>query len=223
MGNCILKLACSVNFFWGKMDNFAKTSPAILMCTCRAYTEIAQATCNLLELFWQDHPEIFVVGGKDITGGQSVPFSCHERDWVGMAYEAVRWLQSNSFTHCYLILDDHPPVGFCNSEFLNRTLPELCGQLNATHVALAGWDQFQPKDGVLITVGRQQWMLNSLSYKWKFDLHPGYWNLVDLEIILKKNMDISPRMYSAREFEGISGSGKLALPDKFLEATYKIS
>jgi len=94
--------------------------------------------------------------------------------------------------------------------------------VDASHIALAGWDQFQPKEGELISIESQQWMLNSISYKWKFDLHPGYWNLGHLAVILKSVMGVVPRIYSARSFESISGRTDLALPSQFLRATYKI-
>jgi len=204
------------------MHNRDKLPTAILMCTCASYSKIAEATCKRIDQYWQNHPEIFIVGGEAIEGRQSIPFSCDEKDWVGMALNAVDWLSEKGFSHCYLILDDHPPVGICNHEFLNIILPKLSENVDASHIALAGWDQFQPKEGELISIESQQWMLNSISYKWKFDLHPGYWNLSHLAVILKSVMGVVPRIYSARSFESISGRTDLALPSRFLRATYKI-
>ena len=195
---------------------------AILMCTCESYTEVARSTCDLIDIFWQEHPEVFILGGKKFNDRYRIPFSCDEKDWIGMTSEAVSWLEKQGYGYCYLILDDHPPIGKCNADFLNYVLPELSQKCRATHVALAGWDQFQPKDGTIVSVGSHRMMKNNESYKWKFDLHPGFWNLSDLGKILKQVMNASPRVFSAREFEGISGSGDLHLPAHFLSATYKI-
>lgn len=202
------------------MKNSTTIRPAILMCTCTPYVGVARATHQLLDVFWEKHPDFFIVGDAGADDQDKIPFSCSEKDWIGMALESVTWLINKGYTHCYLILDDHPPIGVCNSSFLNNTLPSICEQLKATHIALAGWDQFQPKEGGIINVEGQQWMLNSVSYKWKFDLHPGYWNLQDLALILDKVMAVSPRVYSARSFEGISST--LDLSPRLVNSTFKI-
>lgn len=192
------------------------------MCTCAAYTPVAEATCQLIDRYWQDHPELFIVGGDDILDRSAIPFLSDEKDWIGMALEAVKWLHQRGFTHCYLILDDHPPVGPCSKKYLNQTLPVLADKCGASHVALAGWDQFQPKDGTIVSVGSQRWMKNNIAFKWKFDLHPGFWNISDLLVILEQIINVSPRLYSAREFEGVAGSGALSLSTKLVASTYKI-
>lgn len=198
-------------------------SVVILMCTWSAYSEVAKASCHLIDQYWPNHPDIFIVGGDQIENRHKIPYSSSEKDWIGMAYEAVQWLEGKGAKYCYLIIDDHPPVGPCNSNFLNVTLPDYAEQLGATRVALAGWDQFQPNEGELIQVGEQKWFLNSSSHKWKFNLHPGLWNLADLGTILEKVMRFSPRVYSARSFESVSGSEALSLPPQFIRKTYKIN
>lgn len=195
----------------------------ILMCTWSAYTEVAKASCKLIDQYWENHPDIYIVGGNQIENRCTIPYSSNEKDWIGMAYDAVEWLKEKGAKYCYLLIDDHPPVGPCNSEFLNITLPNYAKELGATRVALAGWDQFQPNEGKLVQVGNQEWLLISSLNKWKFNLHPGFWNLADLGIILEKIIHFSPRVYSARSFETVSGSEALSLPRRFIENTYKIN
>ncbi|MCI5131507.1 MAG: hypothetical protein D3904_08270, partial [Candidatus Electrothrix sp. EH2] len=166
-----------------KLKSNINVSPVILMCTWSAYTEVASASCNLIDQHWQNHPDIYIVGGNKIEKRRKIPFTSSENDWIGMACEAVQWLKDKGVRYCYLIIDDHPPVGPCNSNFLNVILPKYAEQLGATRVALAGWDQFQPNEGKLVHVENQEWLLISSLNKWKFNLHPGFWNLADLGII----------------------------------------
>ena len=195
---------------------------ALLMCTCESYTAVAEASCRLIDRFWPGHPDLFIVGGNKIPNRKTIPFACDERDWIGMAHEASLWLRQEGFTHCYLILDDHPPIGKCATAYLNNILPQLVDSLGASHVALAGWDQFQPKDGKLIDVGSERWLKNSPVFKWKFDLHPGIWNISDFCAVLEAVKGVEPRPYSAREFEGAAGSDSLELPRRLVDSTFKI-
>lgn len=204
------------------MGRESNTQTALLMCTCAPYSVVAEASCRLIDRLWPDHPDLFIIGGMEIPDRAMIPFSCDERDWIGMAHEAVTWLQQRGYTHCYLILDDHPPVGTCNGTYLNEVLPQLAQSLGASHVALAGWDQFQPKDGTLIEVGSERWLQNNPSFKWKFDLHPGLWNVNDFQVVLEAVQTVVPRPYSAREFEGAAGSTTLALPRQLVDSTFKI-
>lgn len=192
------------------------------MCTCAAYSTIAEASCRLIDRFWLEHPQVFIVGSRETQAGESIPFSCDERDWITMAEESMLWLQGQGYTHCYLILDDHPPVGVCNSTYLNAVLPQLMADCGASHVALSGWDQFQPKNGTVIQVGSERWLHNDPSFKWKFDLHPGIWNIEDFLTLLQAVKKDVPRPYSAREFEGAAGSKNLSAPQALIESTYKI-
>lgn len=197
-------------------------STAILLSTCKSYQKYVEITCNIIERYWKYHPEIFIVGGSGVSGYRQISFNCSENDWIGMAYEAVSWLGRSGFEYMYLILDDHPPVGHCNLKFLNQTMPCLAKNLNATHFMLSGWDQFQPKKGEYILKDGQKLLKNDKSFKWKFDLHPGFWNISHLKNVLNLIIDISPRVYSAREFEGAAANFKLNIPQHYLENTYKL-
>ena len=124
-------------------------SLAILLPTYDAYAPVARFTLGRIDACWPEHPEVFVCGiaGSPMPFGKVLPLTADPRDWVGIALDAVRRLQDEGVEWLYLILDDHPPFGPCNANYLNRRLPENAAALGAIQVNLLGWDQHQPRAG----------------------------------------------------------------------------
>lgn len=181
-------------------------SIAILVPTCDKYISICEISLCLLNKFWNDHPPVFISGVKKISGNETLPFSSDPKDWIGITHEAVTQLQANGFEFCYLLLDDHPPVSKCNSEFLNKTLPLNANELNAAWISLVGWDQFRPSDGVVLSKKMLYLMRNSPNYKWNLNLHPGFWSVSGLSSLLKGMKQTYPNGGSARDFESFARS-----------------
>ena len=160
---------------------------AILISTFDRYEKLARWTAAQVERQWPQHPPIFYSG---LTGEdqQNLGYSGDSKDWMSVTLHAVEQLQQRGFTHAYLILDDHPPVGPCHEEALNEVLPGLALKLHATYIGLLGYGQHRGLEGKIL--GRKCFFLeqSSIDYRWKFSLHPGLWNLKALHTLLLQRM-----------------------------------
>jgi hypothetical protein len=201
-----------------------RTRLAILLPTWDDYATVAGVTLRRLDACWPEHPEVFVcgVGGAPPPLRNLLPLAADPRDWVGIVLDAVRCVEAQGFEWLYVILDDHPPFGPCNADYLNRRLPENAAALGAIQVNLLGWDQYQPRDGVLLGRNRLYWQRNSPSFRWKFSLHPGLWHVLALRGMLESLRSNSPDVRSAREFEGAVHGACLKLDPQLLERTYRV-
>jgi hypothetical protein len=199
-------------------------SLAILLPTCDAYAPMARITRARLDASWPGHPEVFVCGlaGSGTGLARPLPLIADPSDWVGIALAAVRDLETQGAEWLYLILDDHPPVGPCDADYLNRRLPETAAALGAIQVNLLGWDQYQPHDGVVLGPERLGWQRNRPSFHWKFSLHPGFWHVLALRRMLESLRSRFPAVRSAREFEGAMHAACAALDPGLLERTYRV-
>jgi hypothetical protein len=177
---------------------------AILIPTCDAYASAAAFTLERLNAWWPGHPDVFVCGlaTPHSQFERCLPMAADPRDWVGIVLDAVRCLEVQGAEWLYLILDDHPPFGPCDADYLNQRLPENAAALGAIQVNLLGWDQYQPRDGVVLGPEHLFWQRNSPSFRWKFSLHPGFWHVLALRAMLESLRSILPDIRSAREFEG---------------------
>lgn len=165
----------------------ADSLTAILISTFDRYEPIARWTASRIHTEWQDHPPIFFSGLSRIAS-DSLGFDGDPRDWMGVTHKAVHCLINRGFTHAYLILDDHPPVGKCNSDFLNVRLPDLSRKINAAHISLLGYGQHRRREGIVDIVDGIRVERLPSSYRWKFSLHPGLWKLQDLQFLLEQRM-----------------------------------
>lgn len=195
---------------------------AILIPTCDAYVDVAKITIKAINLFWKDHPQIRIYGTSLFSGNELVMTQSDPGDWIGLANEAVEVLITEKYTHVYLILDDHLPFYECNDEYLNRLLPDNFIKLNAVYAGLNGWDQYAEKSGEYLGSENLEWMRNSGEFKWKFSLHPAFWDLNALKEILQSLMKIHPRPKSAREFESNTGNPAVNLPDRIRKYSFRI-
>lgn len=161
---------------------------AILISTFDRYQILAHWTAAQIERQWPQHPPIFYSG---LTEKSEQNLGCLEgsKDWMNVTLHAVEKLQQRGFTHAYLILDDHPPVGPCHEEALNEVLPSLALKLHAAYIGLLGYGQHREVEGKIL--GRKYSSLeqSSIHYQWKFSLHPGLWNLEALQTILLQRLE----------------------------------
>jgi hypothetical protein len=199
-------------------------SLAILLPTCEAYAPVARFTLKRLDACWPGHPEVFVCGiaGSRTPFGNMLRLAAEADDWVGIVLDTVRELQDRGVEWLYLILDDHPPFGPCNVDYLNRRLPETAAALGAIQVNLLGWDQHQPREGVVLGPERLYWQCNSPSFRWKFSLHPGLWHVLALRGMLESLRLNAPDVRTARGFEGAMHAACLELDPRLLERTYRV-
>lgn len=161
----------------------------ILISTFEKYRRLAEWTARRIDSEWKNHPPIFYAG-LDADGGSSLGFNGESSDWMSVNLDAVIRLQEGGYTHAYLILDDHPPVGRCNDQFLNDELPLLASKLDASYIGLLGYGQHRESEGDVL--GKEFACLekSAPNYRWKFSLHPGLWKLASLERILKARMEL---------------------------------
>jgi hypothetical protein len=199
-------------------------SLAILLPTCDAYAPVARFTLGRLDACWPGHPEVFVCGiaGSPMPSGKLLPLTVDPRDWVGIALDAVTRLQQQGVVWLYLILDDHPPFGPCNADYLNRQLPENAAALGAIQVNLLGWDQHQPRQGVILGPEHLFWQRNDGSFRWKFSLHPSLWHVLTFRHMLESLRSRSPDVRSARAFEGAMHGVCQSVDSLLLERTYRV-
>ncbi len=162
---------------------------AILISSCPKNMPLAQWTAGVIDRWWDDHPPVFFSGCE--VGGDSsrLELRSDRRDWMAVTRDAVEDLKSLGFSHAYLILDDHPPVGKCNVRVLNTDLPALAQRLDAAYVGLLGYGQHRESVGVRL--GARDLFLEKVprNYRWRFSLHPALWSLEALEALLVLRMD----------------------------------
>ena len=156
---------------------------AILLSGCERYRKILDFTKNEIVSLWHNHPPIYSCGfkGADIEPGfnlKNIP-----SEWGKIHLEAVQYLREHGYDKIYLIIDDHPPLGECNSEILNQEIPRWMDELDSTYIGLLGFGQNQGSWGNL----EKKYPLEKMdeSQLFKFQLHPALWKLEKLELILK--------------------------------------
>lgn len=186
----------------------------ILVPTCDANAWVAAFTVRLLDRFWPRHPPVFTCGAAPpVPGASSLTLRSDPSDWISIALDAARDLGGRGLGKAYLILDDHPPIGTCSEEHLNTTLPSLLDELAAAYIGLNGWGQGRTPQGEKL--GEEHSFLERVpaAFPWRFSLHPGLWNLTDLELILKTLLHGAGRSeLSAWAFERRSGKPENLAP-----------
>jgi hypothetical protein len=197
---------------------------AILLSTCDAYAPVARFTLGRLDACWPGHPDVFVCGiaQSSTPSGIQLPVTGDPEDWVNIALEAVRCLEERGVQWCYLVLDDHPPFGPCEADYLNRRVPHHAAALDAIQVNLLGWDQSQPGQGVVLGREHLYWQRNDPAFRWKFSLHPGLWHVLTLRRMMEFLRSKAPDVRSARAFEGAMHRACGELDPALLERTYRV-
>lgn len=165
---------------------------AILISSCPKNFELARWTAVVIDRWWAGHPPFFFSGSE--AGGSlgELVMRSDGRDWMAMTRDAVADLREMGYSHVYLILDDHPPMGRCNAGFLNRELPAAAERLGAAYVGLLGYGQHRERTGT--TLGASDLFLQRLprDFRWRFSLHPAYWSIEALETVLSVRMSQYP-------------------------------
>lgn len=197
----------------------------ILIPSHERYRPIAEFTAAKLGERWLQHPPLFFCGLPAASSPNVLPFSCGSQDWFNIVLEAVNALLERGYEGCYLILDDHPPFGRCHRQHLNESLPALMRKHDAVHISLWGWGQGSGKRGRIM--GKEDWFLEHCdeSYHWKFELHPGLWDLRrlrELLALLVRHTEAHER--TAWNFEVFLGAAnsRIPVPESERRACYRV-
>lgn len=140
---------------------------------------------------------------------------------MSSALLAVEGLLKLGYETAFWILDDHPPVGKCDSELLNEELPALLLRLEAVNIGLLGCGQRRGLDGDIMA----RWGLvrNSSGYRWKFSLHPALWQLNCLrELLLIRLQQFPPGQRTPWNFERHRDLPEGPVPQSLLNSTYRV-
>lgn len=196
----------------------------ILLSSCDRNARLAQLTLRLLAQRWLDPPPVWSCGCSGVVSAQQLPLVDDPRDWVGITASAVRSLQKKGYDSCYLILDDHPPVGICHQDHLNYTIPDLLGRLDAACIGLYGWDQRTNSKGVVLGPEFHNIQRQNDDFLWRFSLHPALWQLSALQEVLSLLEPIpdDPGSRSIWAFERRSGAPDFPLSARWSGASYRI-
>jgi len=163
----------------------------LLISTFDRYERLARWTLGRIRREWEGNPPVFFAG-LSRRDEESLGFDGDSSDWMSVNLQAVMRLREAGYTQCYLVLDDHPPVGRCHAEFLNRELPDLAARLHAAYIGLLGYGQHRPCEGKILEPEKAGLEHSLPTYRWKFSLHPGLWNLEDLQTLLECRMATYP-------------------------------
>jgi len=186
------------------------TDVCILISTYDKYAPLAELTVELINERWADHPPIFICGITHSINGkvERLLFEGDSRDWIAIVWQATNQLLDQGYRKCYLILDDHPPLGICNDTHLNKTLPCLMDQLNAVYIGLHGWDQNTFSKGVVLDAKNYRLQRQADMFLWRYALHPALWDIQVLSelagLLIKTTSELSTR--SIWSFERLSGA-----------------
>jgi len=190
------------------------------MPTAPKYAPLAKWTRGQINLFWPDHPDIFLCGTPD----GDLPLLDDPRDWMRVVCSACADLQSRGTEHIYLILDDHPPIAPCNSGFLREILPRMARQLKATSIVTGGFGPLiRPKSKIATW---ESWRVECLPLDepWKLPLHPALWNLERLRGIIEMLIVRLPEgQHTPWAFERVgSDRQKGGLPTEWLSSCWRL-
>lgn len=153
------------------------SGPVILIPTFDRYRWLASFTEHQLDRWWPGHPPVWRCGCSSPADDRDLPLRRDSRDWMGIALDAARALESRGVQQAYVILDDIPPVGPCHVEHLNATLPRWMVELDAACIGLNGWGQGRLPAGQVWDPARLQLQRVAPTFAWRFPLHPTLWRL----------------------------------------------
>lgn len=195
-----------------------KGAPPILVSTAPRYLALAQWTIGRIEENWPGHPEIFISGAE----GDSRALSLRDdpANWMRVTASACRDLLERGFDQVFLILDDHPPIAKCHTEFLWEKIPQMLKQTHATVCTLVGPGPLLKQKGDWDNIGKARFEKLPLTESWKLGLHPALWNLGKLLSILECLIErLPPSQHNPWAFERIGSSEVEGGVDKELLAS----
>ena len=198
----------------------------ILSPVYQPYRWLAPLLQSQLDRHWPAHPPLVCAGLTEAEAAGLPAIAVHDpalpRDWCVFMREACETLRQRGVTRCYLIPEEHPPLGPCHAEHLNETLPGLLDELDASYISLLGWDNrrsvhYGP------SLGSARWHLRDLRVPLgpRFQLHPALWRLDALIACLDATLAL-PK-HSPWSFETTARRADAPLPQKMKDGCYRVS
>ena len=200
-------------------------SLCILIPVYYGYRWVALLMAEALKRYWPDHPPAYYCGlsAEEAGGLETLPLSdpALPRDWLVFVHEAAAELQRRGYRQCYLLLEEHLPLGPCHVRHLNETLPALMDELAAVYVGLMGWDNRRYSTRApLLAAAHFQMMHLSTPQAPRFHLHPSLWRLDALigclELVLRDEV------HSTWRFEKVTEKPDAALPEEWKSGCYQV-
>ncbi len=182
-------------------------TPPILMPTTPWYEPLARWTVGQIKLFWPEHPAIFFCGA---SGGENcLAKGVDPRNWMRLTLAACGELRSHGHHQCFVILDDHPPIAPCHTDYLLKALPLAAAELQATSITTGGFGPTVPRIGSLEQWRSWRFERLPMSAAWKLPLHPALWNLERLQGILEALLENLPEdKQTAWNFERVGSNAE---------------
>lgn len=194
----------------------------ILMPTAPRYLALAQWTCGQIARFWPGHPDVIICGAEGDP--RCLPLKDDPADWMRIVARACEELIRHDLKQVYVILDDHPPIAEYNGDVLQRVLPEIAEELDATTILTVGYGPLiRQKGGVLVWRAYHPERL-PMDAVFKLSLHPALWNLERLHKILTHLIDhLPPQDHNPWAFERIGSDPDLgAVRKEWLESCLRV-
>lgn len=193
----------------------------VLLSTCERYRALAEVTVKRLRAEWAELPPVRWCGLAKHADG--LELRDDPGNWMQVTRSACEDLLAEGFGAAYVILDDHSPLGPCHSEHLNRTLPEMMGELGAVSVSLSGWGQGRKRFGDAVRWREFDFDRCRAETLWKFPLHPALWRLEALREILDRLIAGLPEAEQTPwAFERKGGAPDADLPLELKTGSYRI-
>lgn len=197
---------------------------AILSPVYEGYRWLAPFMSELLDRFWPGHPPLFFCG---LSPGEAVglPLAAGRPPgkpaWADFVLPGATWLRQQGFESCYLLLEEHLPLGPCNAAYLNRELPQLMEELGGVYASLMGWDNRRYLIRGTFVSGKASGLLRlDKPEAPRFHLHPAWWRLDALEACLRNA--ISGGGGTAWAFEKINDRWSAPLPEEWKRGCFQI-
>ena len=198
----------------------------ILVPVYHPYSWIAPFMAEALETFWPNHPPIFFCGltSAEAPHLPTLPLSetALPRDWAAFTLDAISALQSQGFSQCYLLLEEHLPLAPCQTTHLNSTLPVLLEKLQASYIGLMGWDNRRYSTRAPILSQNEHCLMHlSTPQAPRFHLHPSLWRIDALADALR--LTLHGKNHTPWRFEKVNERHDAELPAQWKNGCYQIS
>ena len=156
---------------------------------------------------WNAHPPLHFIGLAEEEAGD-LPFlplgsGVARESWCAMVLDGVQSAVQRGYQQCYLLLEEHLPLGECAANFLSNELPKKMGDVQGCYVSLMGWDNRRYlKRGTPLRGALEGWLHLNTPEAPRFHLHPAWWRLDVLQVCLEQT--IKQGGSSAWDFEKVN-------------------
>ena len=200
-------------------------SLCILSPVYHGYRWVAPFMAEGLERYWPGHPPVYYCGLRKEEAGALPTLPLGEpalpRDWLVFVHEAALELQRRGYRQCYLLLEEHLPLGPCHARHLNETLPAMMTDLAAVYIGLMGWDNRRYSTRApLLDAAHFQMMHLSTPQAPRFHLHPSLWRLDALIGCLE--LTLREAVHSTWHFEKVNEKSGADLPAEWKRGCYQV-